>query len=1318
MDKGDEAREDLRSWSLSNLNLSNNKSNLLSPQPNRKNGNKRDEQQQKQRNTVRHLTQTTGVYRERNRSRSGSRSRSQTPSRRSHTPVNGERVYMSAIGNGVASPVNIDEASFFVENKMGSRSSSSPLGLNNTQYKRPGAPQLSVSYDSTLFKEQQQEALTSMRLPAIRGKLVKSLDGGSRPRSERRLNPLPPSSQRVLNSHTQRAHELLHQSHPSSSRTRMFESLCSPTVSPTASPSVSPTVTISHCGDDDGNDNTEMVPPSFVNHSEEKTQSQTNALLTLHAHSSKSSSRPRSGYSPHPPERPKSGVQLSQAHRVRRMEGRNRSVSDAALIRWSRGRGHDPLVTNLSNSLNGRPLSRGNTPMKGRSRLEPLKRIETTATKPSQPHFPSSTPQLSPTPPITSSSKSFQRDSSAQYRRHRSVSPARIAEEANNRGVLTSTDIHHRPNTYKQQKESVNMRSIPMKFGEKTEEEYLMQYNQTQQYQETTELRHRTVDDATNSMNLSTLQFGSDFLPSHGFHRTEVLMSPQSQHRSRKRHGNGNPMQVKSFSSLLEKRMGMDPRKAVLMGDDSNFIEYVLAIGVQGSTAAQNHRRSDGNSARNVASRGNQRAQPPQCGHCKVVRFGGGFGRVGYANERQKCTNCNRHIDYDLSKKKNKRQVKWAKKYAKARRQSLKLGLITEQNASNNDSQLKELDAIVEEMLSDDDADGNNDDYDDDEDGYDDEDVEEDDAGWGMDTVHKTKDLLSNNIDGRDLSSATNDEGRSYSDLDFSSDTNDANDDVDAFVDKLVSDTPKNRQGSDFTDKFAHDGDANQTNYLRQLQDKSLFNDDDHNGNDSDGDSNNKNSDDADVGEEEEYDNFDEALAIFGGGKCGVCHKKRSQKCCCGCNGVVHCTRATRMSMSAQSIEIDLALGNDHQHDHGDGDEVDLIPRKAMSSSSTSSVLSLVNSENGNEEDSNKPKNLYDVAHLLQKGKMPEKTSLLDDVDVGKYYPTTASDDEFNDGESSDEEEGNDEAIDSSVCFEEKKKARRKLLPRIPTLSDAEVAKRPRKKLRDGNVLDDILNDDDFEAETASGRTDAVDYIAKYSAMDKATISYFREIFEKFDTDQDELLNTYQLTNALRVINHNGLSRAELWYIASLLDVIELKKCLDEGKDPNRLPRNSTKFSISDVDFRLFCVIATLSQRISKLTPDAKNHINLIHGKVSQQHLHMACQLFYVNDPEKTGFISLEILDIEMQAGNLHKRHRKRVMEQVRAEGIVELSFMDYLAYIPLFFDIHENIMDNPLESTKQRDFTTFNPAKAVGRVYESDEVKQFDKKETQKEKK
>jgi hypothetical protein len=42
---------------------------------------------------------------------------------------------------------------------------------------------------------------------------------------------------------------------------------------------------------------------------------------------------------------------------------------------------------------------------------------------------------------------------------------------------------------------------------------------------------------------------------------------------------------------------------------------------------------------------------------------------------------------------------------------------------------------------------------------------------------------------------------------------------------------------------------------------------------------------------------------------------------------------------------------------------------------------------------------------------------------------------------------------------------------------------------------------------------------------------------------------------------------------------------------------------------------------------------------------------------------------------------QQAIVSTMQGQGIVELTFMDYLTYMPLFLEIHDNILARPLDS-------------------------------------
>ncbi len=54
---------------------------------------------------------------------------------------------------------------------------------------------------------------------------------------------------------------------------------------------------------------------------------------------------------------------------------------------------------------------------------------------------------------------------------------------------------------------------------------------------------------------------------------------------------------------------------------------------------------------------------------------------------------------------------------------------------------------------------------------------------------------------------------------------------------------------------------------------------------------------------------------------------------------------------------------------------------------------------------------------------------------------------------------------------------------------------------------------------------------------------------------------------------------------------------------------------------------------------------------------------------------------MELEAGGLDSDGRGAVLQHLRQREVDELTFLDYLAYMPLWMGIHTSIVTNPLHT-------------------------------------
>lgn len=90
--------------------------------------------------------------------------------------------------------------------------------------------------------------------------------------------------------------------------------------------------------------------------------------------------------------------------------------------------------------------------------------------------------------------------------------------------------------------------------------------------------------------------------------------------------------------------------------------------------------------------------------------------------------------------------------------------------------------------------------------------------------------------------------------------------------------------------------------------------------------------------------------------------------------------------------------------------------------------------------------------------------------------------------------------------------------------------------------------------------------------------------------------------------------------------------------------------------------------------------------------MHFIQELFYLladSDVSSTehegGVVTTSSLAVELQAGGLTQEHVEFVVDRLNHEDKGLVEFLDYLTYVPLFVEIHDNIYGNPLDFSRTK---------------------------------
>lgn len=124
-----------------------------------------------------------------------------------------------------------------------------------------------------------------------------------------------------------------------------------------------------------------------------------------------------------------------------------------------------------------------------------------------------------------------------------------------------------------------------------------------------------------------------------------------------------------------------------------------------------------------------------------------------------------------------------------------------------------------------------------------------------------------------------------------------------------------------------------------------------------------------------------------------------------------------------------------------------------------------------------------------------------------------------------------------------------------------------------------------------------------------------------------------------------------------------------------------TGFKITHgADFKMFSVLAALSQRISALDHWMKNLIGQMDFKALEMKMFKCKTLWECSVDKDTNSISIDQLCVELRAGGVSWEHEMEVREKL--SHLHALDLLDFLTYVPLFIMIHESVVQNPLDDT------------------------------------
>ncbi|XP_053239990.1 uncharacterized protein LOC128411576 [Podarcis raffonei] len=176
-------------------------------------------------------------------------------------------------------------------------------------------------------------------------------------------------------------------------------------------------------------------------------------------------------------------------------------------------------------------------------------------------------------------------------------------------------------------------------------------------------------------------------------------------------------------------------------------------------------------------------------------------------------------------------------------------------------------------------------------------------------------------------------------------------------------------------------------------------------------------------------------------------------------------------------------------------------------------------------------------------------------------------------------------------------------------------------------------------------------------------------LYQRLHPDKDFVLDLDDLEQALQDVNKCLVSPKEFSYIFHILE----------------LPGQKYRLNLE-----LFCVVAALSEKVTQLDPVIKKLVNKLDFEALSIRIEKAKDLWHLlQDDEgekgrktnKTtgGSVSIRRLALELAAGGFSLEAINFALQKFNRGKAGVLSFLDFVTYIPLFVEIHEGIVQNPL---------------------------------------
>ena len=200
----------------------------------------------------------------------------------------------------------------------------------------------------------------------------------------------------------------------------------------------------------------------------------------------------------------------------------------------------------------------------------------------------------------------------------------------------------------------------------------------------------------------------------------------------------------------------------------------------------------------------------------------------------------------------------------------------------------------------------------------------------------------------------------------------------------------------------------------------------------------------------------------------------------------------------------------------------------------------------------------------------------------------------------------------------------------------------------------------------------SMNFLQHHCMLDPSTRKFYQDVYTQADESGSGGLDYHELVRGLKTINKKLISDKEVEYVVRILDMMQLAGAQTNGSG-----------GTPAVSFEQFACIAALSEKVVGLKEDERDQIASMDFEAVQKKMTTSKDLFFLECNE-WGDVDLNQMEIILKSGRIAESHEKDVISRLRSDGQNELTFLDFLAHVPLFVDIHNDIAENPMRSDKR----------------------------------